>query len=128
VSVSAYPRYEHDEPLVAVLSAVPILGEALTAVLESIAEVRRFPAHRGDTAGLLQWLRPDAVVVDSDEEAEAAAGFARETGAPLVHISLASRAVRVWRDGGWEEAPTGADSSETIRNAVVGGLFGRRRT
>ena len=127
MSVSAYPRYEQGEPLVAVLSAVPILGEALTAALESIAEVRRFPAHRGDTVGLLRWLRPDAVVVDSEEEAEAAADFARETGSPLVHISLASRVVRIWREGRWEEAPPGGDSSETVRNAVVGGLFGRRR-
>ena len=53
-------------PLVAVWCSVPLLGEAVEFALE-FAEVRSFAPSRGDLAGLLRWLRPDAVVVDSDE-------------------------------------------------------------
>jgi hypothetical protein len=47
------------------------------SVLE-FAEVRSFAAGGGDVAGLLCWLRPDALIVDSAACAEAATVFARE--------------------------------------------------
>ena len=112
-------------PLVAVICKVPLLCEALSAALDAIAEVRHFPAGRGDVAGLLRWLRPDAVVVDTEEEAADAEDFARKTGAPLVFVSLVERKVRLLRNGGWEEPQNGDASPEAIRNIIVGGTFGR---
>lgn len=110
-------------PLVAVIAHVPILGEAVAAAMESIAQVRSFPS-RGGTAGLLQWLRPDGVVVDTTEDAEAAAHYGRESHAPVVHVFLREARVRVLREDGWEE-PDGEASAEEIRNILVGGMYGK---
>lgn len=112
------------EPLVAVVCCVPMLGEAVTTAFEGIAEVRRFPAGRGDTAGLLRALGPDAVVVDSEAEANEAAAFAGETNSPLVHVSLRDQVLRTFVDGRWNQAAEPA-SPESIRNAIVGGVFRR---
>jgi hypothetical protein len=114
------------EPLVAVVCRVPLLCEALTAALEGIATVHRFPAGRGDTAGLLRALQPDAVVVDSEAEAHHAAIFARATHSPLVHVSLHDQVLRIFEDGRWHEADEDA-SPESVRNALVGGIFRRER-
>jgi hypothetical protein len=115
------------KPLVVAVCAVPLLQEALATALEDIAEVQSFPAHRGDTVGLLRWLKPDAVVVDAEDEAEAAASFGYESNAPVLHISLRDRKLRLLRDGDWEEAGNGGTSSEEIRNILAAGLFARRR-
>lgn len=112
-------------PLVVAVCAVPLLHEALAATLEDIAEVRSFPAHRGDTLGLLRGLHPDAVIVDAEDEAEAAASFARETRSPILHISLEERKLRILRDGDWEDAGNGRASPEEIRNILAAGLFAR---
>jgi hypothetical protein len=112
------------KPLVVAVFAVPLLREALAAALEDIADVQGFPAHRGDTIGLLRWLKPDAVVVDDDDEAEAAASFGHESRSPIVHISLAERKLRILRNGGWEEAGKGT-APEEIRNILIAGLFAR---
>ena len=117
---------ERAEPLVAVVCRIPLVFEALTAALEGIADVRPFPAERADTAGLLRALAPDAVVVDSEAEARDAEAFVRETGALLVHISLDDETLRRFEDGRWHE-PEAAASPEAIRNALVGGIFGRKR-
>jgi hypothetical protein len=118
-------REPSGKPLVVSVYAVPLLHEALTAALEDIADVQGFPAHRGDTLGLLRGLQPDAVVVDADDEAEAAASFARETKSPIVHISLKDRKLRILRNGGWEDAGNGGTSTEEIRNILVAGLYAR---
>jgi len=112
------------KPLVVAVCSVPLLSEGLTAALEDIADVQGFPAHRGDTVGLLRWLKPDAVIVDAEDEAEAAAPFARESKSPLVHISLKERKLRILRDGDWKDAGSG-DSPEEIRNVLAAGLFAR---
>jgi hypothetical protein len=114
-------------PLIAVVAGVPLLREALCNTLDGIAEVRGFPAGRGDTAGLLRWLRPDAVVVDSDEEAESVAAFARESDSPLVLVSYRDEVVKVLGDSGWEESDDAGVSPEGIRNVLVAGIFGRAR-
>jgi hypothetical protein len=114
------------QPLVAVVCRVPLVFEALTAALEGIADVRPFPAGRADTAGLLRALAPDAVVVDSEAEARDAEAFVRETESLLVHVSIADETLRTFKDGRWQE-PEDAASPEAIRNAVVGGIFGRKR-
>jgi hypothetical protein len=112
-------------PLVVAVCAVPLLNEAVSAALEDIADVKSFPAHGGDTAGLLKWLQPDAVVVDAPEEAEAAASFAIETKSTILHISLSDRKLRFLRNGDWEETGNGGTSSEDIRNVLAAGLFAR---
>src|SRR5919198_2481554 len=89
------------EPLVAVVCAVPLLYEAVATALDGIAEVRGFPAHRGDTAGLLHALRPDGVVVDAPDEAREAELFARSSHATVVHVQLTRRKLRVLVDGEW---------------------------
>ena len=116
-------------PLVAVVCAVPLLSEALSAILDSIAEVRSFPAHGGDTSGLLRSLGPDAIVVDTEEEAENAAPFARERGLALVHVLLRERRLRVLSGDGemWEERDNGGASPEAIRNILVGAIYGPGR-
>jgi hypothetical protein len=98
----------------------------MSAAVGDVMDVRSFAAGR-DTAGLLAWLRPDGVVVDSDEDAAAAAPFALERDLPLVHVVLAQRKLRVLRDGGWEEPEGATASPEAVRNIIVGAIFGRGR-
>jgi hypothetical protein len=113
-------------PLVAVICRVPIFGEAATAAVGDVMNVRSFPPSR-DTSGLLSWLRPDGIVVDSDEEAAAAAPFAIAANVPLVQIQMSSSVLRVLRAGRWEKTETTA-SPEAVRNILVGGIFGKGRT
>jgi hypothetical protein len=114
------------EPLVAVVCRVPLLSQALTAALEGIASVSSFPAGRGDTDGLLRALAPDAVIVDTRDEARQAEAFASETRSPLVHVSLRERRLQVLENGRWRQAQE-AESAEAIRNALVDGMFRRER-
>jgi hypothetical protein len=113
-------------PLVALVCRVPILCEALTGALEDVLTVQSFQPS-GDTGGLLRSLRPDGVVVDSDEEAAQTEEYARESGAPVVLIALEARVLRVLRDGRWEEPADATASSEGVRNVLVGGIFGKGR-
>jgi hypothetical protein len=113
----------HELPLVAVLYDVPLLGEAISSSLRDIAEVRGFPAGRGDSIGLLRVVLPDAVVVDDAGEAEAIRSWAESKDVSLVHVRLRERKIGVLRGGEWEES-IGA-SVDAIRNAVVGALYAR---
>jgi hypothetical protein len=110
-------------PLVAVVSGVPLLSEAVEQALQGIAEVRSFPAGGGDTDGFLRFLRPDAVVVDRADEARAAIRFARDEGATLVHVSLPDQRLRLLRNGGWVEYANGLASPERLRSALAAGLL-----
>ena len=112
------------QPLVAFLYSVPLLHEALLSTLDSIADVQAFPAGRGDVTGLLRAINPDAIVVDDADEAAEASSWAKRHHAPLVHICLREQTVRVLRNGGWEE--TAGAGAETIRNILVGSLYGQR--
>ena len=114
-----------DAPLVAVVYTVPLVTEAVADALAGIAQLRPLPACGSGTAALLRSLRPDAVVVDSHEEAESAAAFGRESGTPVVHLSPREGALRVLAREGWEDVPGGAEP-DTIRNLVVSALFARR--
>ena len=114
-------------PLVAVVCVVPLLGEAMESALD-FAEVRSFSASDGDIAGLLRWLRPDALIVDSDEDAEQAAAFARDHELPVLHVSLQKRSLRLHRNGAWETVGSGEHATPTVvRNVVAGALFARER-
>ena len=111
-------------PLVAVLCSVPLLGEAMSSALE-FAEVRTFAAG-GDVAGLLGWLRPAALIVDSNAGAEAAEIYAREHELPLLHVSLRNSTLRLFRGGEWEDVESGeGPTPEAIRNIVAGSIFAR---
>lgn len=114
---------EQTSPLVAVVSSYPLVAEAVEGALEGIAEVRSFSAGQGDTAAFLRLLQPAAVVVDSSEEAEAAAGFARESSATLVHVSLRDDRLRLLHAGRWQTLPDGSASPERIRSAVAAGIY-----
>jgi len=112
-------------PLVAVLCSVPLLAEAVGAALE-FAEVRPFSGGRGDTVGLLRWLRPDAVIVDSERDAQEASAFAQEHDLPVLYISVRERELRLLRDGAWEFVSNGdGPTPESIRNVIAGMLFAR---
>ncbi len=116
---------EADRPLVAVVCSVPLLGEALVSTLD-FAEVRAFSSRGGDLAGLLRWVRPDAVVVDSTKGALEATEFALEHDAPLVHVSVRDRSLHLYRAGEWEQVANGeGPTPEALRNVVAGALFAR---
>ena len=113
-------------PLVAVVYTVPLVTEAVLDALAGIAQLRPLPACGTATAALLRSLRPDAVVVDSDAVAEAAAVFARESGTPLLQLSPRDGGLRVLTGEAWEAVPAGA-SPDAIRNVLVATLFAPRR-
>ena len=125
--MTVIPAAEPNRPLVAVICRLPILGAALSDALDSVADVHSFPAQRGDTAGLLRWLEPDGVVVDTDEEAAQAAAFASAHDLPVVHVAVRDRKLRVLRGGQWEEPADAGASPEGVRNVLVGGIFKRRK-
>jgi len=112
-------------PLVAVVCVVPLLGEAMESALD-FAEIRSFSASDGDIAGLLRWMRPDALIVDNEGDAEEAAAFARDHELPVLHVSVHERALRLYRHGRWEVIGSGEGTTPTvIRNVIAGALFSR---
>ena len=119
--------YSAELPLVAVICSVPLVFEGLRDALSSIARVQFFPAATG-TTGLLRWVKPDAVVVDSEDEAEYATAFARELDLPLVLISVRDAEVRFFTRGVWLKATNGDEGAtpQTVRNIIAGSLYGRR--
>ena len=114
------------EPLVVVISRLPILREALSESFAGIAEVRHFPAERAELDGLLESIDPDAVVVDGEEAANTAAAFARGSRVPVVHLSLHDQSLRVFDGGSWSTREGGGGTAESVANAVLGGMYGRR--
>jgi len=111
--------------VVAIISATPIFCEALADVFEGIGEVRTFTPRSGETGGLLRALRPDAIVIDTEEELEEATDFARESGAALLHVSLVESKLRSWNGSGWTDIENDAWSPESIRNALIGAMYQR---
>jgi hypothetical protein len=113
-------------PLVAVVCSVPLVGEAVASALE-FAEVRSFSDRGGDIAGLLRWLRPDAVIVDHEGTAKEASAFALEHPLPVVHIDVREQDLRLFIGGAWEYVGNSEGASpEMIRNVVAGALFARK--
>jgi hypothetical protein len=116
---------ERARPFVAVVCSVPLLGEAMEFALD-FADVRSFSASGGDINGLLGWLRPDALIVDSEAAAEEALEFAREHDLPVLHVSVQEHALRLFRSGAWEDVGNGSGPEpEMIRNVLAGVLFAR---
>jgi hypothetical protein len=112
-------------PLVAVVSNVPVIFEAMREALGAFAEVQLFPS-RSRVASLLRSIRPAAVVVDADEDLADAEAVAREQDFSLVHLELSHPRVRVFRDGQWNIAANGKEvSPEIVRDLIAAGLFAR---
>lgn len=117
-------------PVVLAVTGTPLLNETLEAALSGIAVLRRLPAGLSDLNDLVRHIAPDAVVVDSDEDANNLATTAAQCAVPLLHVSLKSRGLRVLRDGGWRAFPSCETSPNSIRNILIGEIFGaatRRR-
>ena len=116
---------EKTRPFVAVVCDVPLLGEAMRSTLD-FADVQTFAARGGDLDGLVRWLRPDVLIVDSAQAAEDATPYAEEHGLPVLHVSVQERTLRVYRHGMWEVVGNGdGPTPEAIRNVVAGALFAR---
>ena len=116
---------EAGRPLVAVVCSVPLLGEAVESALD-FAEVRAFAERGGEIDGLLRWLMPDALVVDSDRSAEGAESYAGAHELPVIHVSVRDRTLRLYRFGEWEDIGNGdGPTPEAIRNVIAGSLFAR---
>jgi hypothetical protein len=112
-------------PLAAVVCSVPLVGEAMSSALD-FAEVRPFAARGGDIPGLLRSLRPDGVVVDSDDGARDALAYAIDDAVPVLHVDVRRHALRLYRSGGWSDVGSNeGPTPEAIRNVIAGALFGR---
>ena len=115
---------EGGRPLVAVVCSVPLVGEAVRSALE-FAEVRTFTGQR-DTIGLLHWLKPDVVIVDSDADAREASAYALDHDLPVLHICVREDSLRLFRHGEWKQVGNGdGQTPEAVRNVVAGTLFAR---
>jgi hypothetical protein len=111
-------------PLVAVICSVPLVGEAIRSALD-FADVQSFAGQR-DTAGLLRWLKPDVVIVDSDSDASESAAYAAENDSAVLHICVRERKLRLFRRGEWEQVGNGeGPTPEAVHNVVAGLLFAR---
>jgi hypothetical protein len=111
-------------PVVAVVSASPLVTEALSAALTGFAEVLALPGGRSDLTGLLDSVRPAGVVADDAEDADAAAAYAGGARAPVLHARHAESVLSVWNGLAWEDTP-GELTPELVRNTVVARLRDR---
>jgi hypothetical protein len=88
------------------------------------------PSGLADVGGLARHIRPDALVVDCDDEAAELTAVADEFSLLLVHVSLQTRQLRVFRDQNWSASPSWGISPNGIRNVLLGEIYGasvRRR-
>jgi hypothetical protein len=93
------------------------------------ADVQTFAERGGDLDGLLRFLRPDVLIVDSHTGAEQAIAFARESDLPVLHLSVQERELRFYRGGTWTHVGNGeGPTPEAIRNVVAGALFAKEVT
>lgn len=113
-----------ERPLVAVIYRVPLACEAIVSALEPVVGTRPFPARIGDVLGLLGSVRPDAIVVDSEVDAEKISLYSRIHDVPLLHVDLHAQRLLILERGDWRSEET--VTAESVRNAVAGALFGRR--
>lgn len=113
-----------EQPLVALICCVPLIGEGIRPELE-FADVHSFRGER-DTAGLLRSLKPDVVIVDSSVDAREASAYATEHDSAVLHISPRSRSLRLFQRGEWKQVGPGeCPTPEAVRNVVAGTLFAR---
>jgi hypothetical protein len=110
-------------PIVLALTGTPLLTDLLRDLLDQVAVVRHFPAGSPDLEGLVRHTMPNALVIDSDQDALELAEVADELSMPLVRIALPSHEIQIFRDGGWDPVPFRIESPTTIRNLLLGELF-----
>ena len=113
-----------DQPLVAILCSVPLIGVALCDALETVAACKVISARERDVAGLLLSLRPNAIVVDDAEMAEVVAKFGRFADVAVVDVSPRTGDARVLTDGTWSTLDGDSVTPEDLRNIVAGAIYG----
>jgi hypothetical protein len=119
-----------EPPVVLAVTGTPLLTQALAAALEGVAVLHHLPAGVADLGGLVRHIRPDALVVDCDDEAGELTAVADELSLPFVHVSLQTQQLRVLRDQSWSAQPSWGTSPSAIRNVLLGEIYGaaaRRR-
>lgn len=103
---------DRTRPLVAVVFRVPLFVEAVTAAFDGIAEVQPVRAMDGALGGLLDALRPDAIVAE---------GIALPTlhwNGPMVQVDLEAQTLSRLEGGVWRPLDLEL-SGESIRNVVL---------
>jgi hypothetical protein len=103
---------DRSRPLVAVVFRIPLFVEAIVAAFDGLAEIQGVRAADERLNGLLEALRPQAVVVESARVPEF------RTEAVVFQVDLESAAVRQLVEGRWRELDVEL-SGEDIRNAVL---------
>jgi uncharacterized protein (UPF0216 family) len=104
-------------PLIAVLSRVPLLVEALVGAFSGIADVQAVASDDVEAQGLVRAFRPDAVIAEGDSIDLIDADM------PCVHVELETQTVSVREGGLWRIVDIEL-SPEGIRNATVAQLYG----
>lgn len=112
------------ETVVVAFTATPLLNETLAAALEGVAVLGRFPAGIADIDGLIRHIGPDALVVDCDDKAAELSDVADKLSIPLVHVSLQTQQLRVFREQHWNVFPSPGTSPNAIRNVLLGEIYG----
>jgi hypothetical protein len=104
-------------PLVAVLSRVPILVEALTAAFAGIADIHAISSDDGEAEGLVRAFRPDAVVAEGD------AAELVDSHIPCLRVDFDLQELRLRDADVWRLIDVDL-SPEAIRNVLVACLYG----
>jgi hypothetical protein len=115
------PEPQEPRPVVALVSAAPLVREALSSALGGFAEVLALPGDQSDLRGLLDSVRPAGVITDDPADAAAAASYAGSGGAAVLHARIGRGSLEVWNGHGWEEA-SGDLSPELVRNTLLARL------
>jgi hypothetical protein len=120
---NASSRPSAARPMLLALTSTPLLTDLLRDQLDEVATVRSFPSGSVDLGGLVRHTMPDALVIDSDQDAVELSEVADELSVALIQILLPSRQIRVFRDGRWDPVAHTIESPTTIRNLLLGELF-----
>jgi len=105
------------QPLIAVLSRVPLFVEALRAAFEGIADVQSVSADDVAAHGLVRAFRPDVVIIEGADTG------AVDIAVPCVRVELNEQRLSIWSGGEWKTIEVEL-SPETIRNVAVAALYG----
>jgi hypothetical protein len=123
--VSVGARARRSRPLVVTITEVPIFYEAVAGSLRDRAIVQALKPSGGDTGVVLRLIAPDAVVVDTMRDAQAAVDSALEQGFPIVHVSSEESVLRVLGAGGsWTEQGLPPMASEAFWNILCSATLG----
>jgi len=117
-------RGRRSRPLVVTISDVPIFYEAIARSLRDRATVHPLTPVGHDTDVVLRAVAPDVVIVDSSQNAQAAAQSAAEQGFRIVHVSSEDSVLRVLGPGGWAEQGLPAMGTEAFWNILSAATLG----